>query len=116
MNMEVPPSPTQNTLNSLEKQEHETINSFFDKIHRATIEGHEWVETSPEIINHYNKSGLGHSEYFIYQNVKVCEYGKSEELQKGLSRQLGEILYGKEEGKVHQGEKTRVVAGTHARR
>lgn len=93
--------------NLITKKEHETINTFFDKIHKATMENQEWVETSEEIINHYNKGGLGRSEYFIFQNIKVCAYGKSERLQKELARQMGEILYGASEAKVNQGVTTK---------
>lgn len=90
----------------IDKEQHDTINSFYDKIHKATIEDTGWVETSPEIIRHYNKSGLGKSDYFIFQGIKVCEYGKREAIQKALSRQLGSILYGDDEGKVNQGTDT----------
>lgn len=89
--------------NLVSKEHHDTINSFFDKIHRATIEGQEWVETTKEIIDHYNKQGLGRSEYFIFQGIKVTEYGKSERIQKELSKQLGQVLYGDSEGITNQG-------------
>jgi hypothetical protein len=88
--------------NLVSKEHHDTINSFFDKIHQATIEGSEWVETTPQIIHHYNKQGLGKAEYFIFQGIKVCPYGQSERLQKELSRQLGSVLYGDQEAKVNQ--------------
>ena len=97
--------------NLITKQEHETINSFFDKIHKATIEGQEWVETTDEILNHYNKGGLGKSGYFIFQNIKVCGYGKSADIQKQEARQLGEILYGESEGKVLQGTSAKRANG-----
>lgn len=108
-----PATKTANTealsANLITKEEHETINSFYDKIHEATINGVPWIETSPEIIKHYNKSGVGKSGYFIFQGIKVCEYGKSEALQKSLEKQLGQILYGDGEGVVHQGTSTVTV-------
>lgn len=68
------------------------------------MQGSEWVETSKEIIDHYNKGGLGpHAEYFIFQGVKVTEFGKSERLKEEMSRQLGQVLYGDDEAKVIQG-------------
>lgn len=93
--------------NLISKKEHETINSFFDKIHHATIHEEVWVETSDEIINHYNKKGLGKAGYFHFQNIKVCAYGQSEKIQKCLDRQLGDILYGESEGKVNLGQSTK---------
>lgn len=106
-------TPSQDALsaNLITKEEHESLNTFFTKISKATLDGEEWVETSPQIIDYYNKRGLGKAEYFIYQGIKVCEYGKSERLDKEMGRQLGEILYGKDEGKVNQIESTRPVAG-----
>lgn len=88
----------------------ETLNQFYSKIHRATIEGQEWIETSKEIIDHFNKGGLGpHAEYFIFQSVKVTEFGKSQRLKEELERPLGQILYGDDEAKVIQGTNTAKV-------
>lgn len=97
--------------NLISKEQRDTINSFFDKIHLATINEEEWVEISPEIIKHYNKQGLGRSGYFIFQGIKVCEYGKKDELQKGMSRQIDCINHGDDSGHVNQITKTRPVAG-----
>lgn len=87
--------------NLISKAEYETLNEFFGKIHRATINGEQWVETSDEIIRHYNKNGLGKAGYFHFQNIMVCPYGQKEKLIQGLSRQLGEIIYGASEAKVN---------------
>lgn len=86
--------------NLVSKEHRETINEFMDKIHQATIEGGEWVETSPEIIKHYNRGGLGKAEYFVFQGIKVCEQGKREALEEKLGKQIGQELYGSSEGKV----------------
>ena len=59
----------------------ETLNSFLSRIAEAKILGHEWVETTPEIIAMVMRKNLGDSGYFIYQNIKVCETGKSEAIQ-----------------------------------
>ena len=53
-----------------------------DKIAFAKNNGDEWIETTPEIIKHYNREGLGGAEYFIYSGVKVCEKGKLESILK----------------------------------
>ena len=84
------------------KTERETISQFMDKIHEATMEGKEWVETSPEIVRHYNKSsgGLGRAGYFIFQGIKVCETGKSAGLAEKMGRELGKETYGSSEGSV----------------
>jgi hypothetical protein len=88
---------------SSEGNERETLNMFYDKIHRATIEKEEWIETSAEIMKHFNRNGLGKAKYFIFQNVKVCEFGQSEKIQEELDVQLGQSLYGNKEGVVNLG-------------
>jgi hypothetical protein len=89
------------------KQQRETLSEFQSKIDIATIEGEEWVETSPEIISHYVRSGLGKSGYFIFKNIKVCEYGKCEALKSDMSRQVGDIVHG--DAHVNQVERTTPV-------
>lgn len=100
---------TQDALsqNLITKDEHETLTTFQSRIDAALLEGTDWVETSPAIIKYFNRSGIGKAEFFIYKNIKVCEQGQSERLQKGLDRPLGQILYGENEGKANQGTTTK---------
>ena len=84
-------------LEAVNKEERETTMVFMDKIDRAIIEGDEWVETSPEIVGHYNKKGMGALPYFIYRGVKVCEYGKSEQIQNALDADLNRLMHGAKE-------------------
>lgn len=66
----------------------ETYSQFKDKIDLATIRNEEWVETSPEIIQYFNPHGLNGSNYFVYKGIKVCEFGKSEEIQDKMDQDL----------------------------
>lgn len=97
---EVLPTETQDKIGASAHEE--TMSEFLSKVAVAQASGEEWVETSPEIINYINRKGLGGSEYFTYGNpgVKVCEYGKSEAIEKKESEQIGHRTFGKEEGTV----------------
>ena len=87
------------SANLIDKKEYETIHTFFDKIHKATIDGEEFVETSDEIIKHYNKNGLGpNANYFIFQGIKVCPFGQLESIREELERPLALIIHGDTEG------------------
>ena len=71
----------------------------------ALLNQEEWVETSPKIIQYYNRNGLGpHAEYFNYKGVKVCEFGKSEAIQQKLDRKHEQIVYGSEAGTEIKGD------------
>lgn len=76
----------------------ETTGSFLDKIHQAKMAGDEWVETTPEIIQFYNRKGLNGAKFFIYDGIKVCERGKIEEIEDEMNTPLSEKLHGKGEG------------------
>jgi hypothetical protein len=106
--------PTQKTqaqealqANLVSKEQHETLTEFQHKVDQAKMNGDKWVETSPAIIKYFNRNGLGKSKYFDYQGLRICEYGKSEELQEDLDTQLGNLLYGKDEAKVNQVTETK---------
>ena len=94
--------------NLISEKQHETLTEFQAKVDAAKMNGEEWVETTPEIIKYYNRNGLGkHSEYFIFQNIKVCLNGQGERIRTKLGTQLGVILYGAEEGRANQGSTTK---------
>lgn len=78
----------------------ETVSQFLDKIIQAQGSKTEWIETTPEIIAHYNRNGLGGKNYFIYGGIKVCEKGKLEETIAQENEQLGVRLHGPMEGKI----------------
>jgi hypothetical protein len=59
----------------------DTVSKFLDKIAVAKSMGDESIETSVDIIRHYNRRGLMGSEYFIYEGVKVYPVGKREEIE-----------------------------------
>lgn len=67
---------------------------FFDAIHNAkyACEPGEApvVETSRKIIDHFNagraQEGFNRAGYFVYDGVRVCEHGKTEEVLMRESR------------------------------
>ena len=75
------------------------ISEFLGAIEIAKSEGEEWVETSKEVIAHYNRKGLGPSNFFVYGGVKVCEEGNREAAEKELDRDLAQELHGRNEGR-----------------
>lgn len=81
----------------VDKEERETTMMFMDKIETAIIDGEDWVETSPELCRHYNKKGWGPNDYFIFRNIKVCEYGKSAEIQARLDADINRLMHGAKE-------------------
>lgn len=95
---------TNSTVNSVmqgtDQSNKESISLFLDKIAVAQANNEEWVETSPEIIKHFNRNGLGGSEYFVYQGIKVCEYGQSEKIEKDMDTPIGNKLFGPNEGTI----------------
>lgn len=56
----------------------------FDLKVTNTDEG-EWVETSPEIIGHFNPKGMNGAKYFLYRGRKICESGKVDEIEGEIS-------------------------------
>jgi len=63
------------------------------------------VETSQEIIDHYNPSGIGKAGFFLFQGIKVCPKGQREAIVEELNRQLGQINH-PGEARVNQPENT----------
>lgn len=78
----------------------ETISTFLDKIATAKGQGEESIETTPEIIAHYNRNGLNGAEYFIYNGIKVYPLGKKAEIEAKENEQLGQKIHGVQEGVV----------------
>lgn len=72
-----------------------------DQVAIAKSNGDKFVETSKEIIHHYNRKGLNGAKYFTYDGVLVCEYGKMDEVQKELDEQMGQKVFGSSEGTVN---------------
>lgn len=56
--------------------------------------GDGWIETTPEIIKYYNRSGLGPANYFLFEGIKVCEYGKKAECIRNENIPLAVRLHG----------------------
>lgn len=76
------------------------ISDFLDRIALAQSSQEEWVEVPLEIINHYNRKGMGGAKYFIYQGIKVCEEGKLDEILAEESMQHDQKVFGAQEGKL----------------
>lgn len=77
-----------------------TVHTFLDLISVAKSSGQEWVETTPEIIAHYNRQGLKGAKYFLFNGVKVCEIGQKAAILAEIDQPLSVKLHGAEEGKV----------------
>lgn len=86
-----------------EKKTVETVEQFEQKIAEAQREGTEWIETTPEMIAKYNRTGLGGNQYFIYKGVKVAPYGEIEAIVDREDEQLGQRIHGRSEGVVING-------------
>ena len=56
----------------------ETVNGFLSKIAVAKREGIPYVETSIDVVNHYNRNGLGDSKYFYFDGIRVYPHGTKE--------------------------------------
>lgn len=90
-----------------------TLYDFKDLVSQAKLDGEEWVETTAEIIKHFNPQGLKGGKYFIYDGVKVCEMGTQEAAQAYNDRDLQRDIFGPKEGinlvgnhHLHPGEST----------
>lgn len=83
----------------------ETVNEFLNKIAVAQGAGEESVETTPEIIAHFNKRGLGinpltgkPNRHFVYNGIKVYPNGERDQIEAEQDEPLGQRMHGKEEG------------------
>lgn len=83
-----------------ERQEmFELVSDFKDAIEMAKMSGDEWVETTEEVINYFNKGGLKGAPYFIYNGVKVCRNGDLEKVEDYMNRDLYVEAHGAGSGK-----------------
>lgn len=73
------------------------LNEFLSDISMAKLNGEEWVETTPEVIASFNRQGLKGAKFFIYQGIKVCEHGKTQEIIAQMDKPLTTMLFGPEE-------------------
>lgn len=80
-----------------------------DDIALAKHMGNEWVETTPEIIHHYNRNGLGERDvlgkkipvrYFIFDGIKVCAQGDLDKILEEESTPVEVLVHGAQEGVV----------------
>jgi hypothetical protein len=83
------------------------VSEFLSAIACAKSDGDEWVQTSLEIIQYFNKRGMGKNPltgkdntYFVYDGIKVCETGKLEQVETEMNMQTNVRLHGKEEGTI----------------
>jgi hypothetical protein len=76
------------------------VTEFMASIAAAKAVGEDWVETSADVIQRMMPQGLGGAKFFIYQGIKVCEYGQKEAVEADMDRPVGERLHGSGEGKV----------------
>lgn len=58
----------------------ETLQEFEMRLDDVMRNEEEWIETTQENINYFNRRGMGGAKYFVYKGIKVCAYGDLEEL------------------------------------
>jgi hypothetical protein len=85
--------------------QNESVGDFIGRIATAQLDGKDTgeiqsIEASEKIIKHFNRKGLGGSEYFIYQGVKVYPLGKTEEIEERESISADERMHGTSGGTV----------------
>lgn len=76
--------PTQPAKPTVSEAFRQDLADFDFNINDALNNGTEWVETTAEVISYKNakqKIKPGPDDFFIMNGVKVCEVGKSEEIQ-----------------------------------
>lgn len=81
----------------------ERMSDFIEKHSIALANGDEWCETTPEIIKLLQPRGMGGAKYFCYKGVKVCEYGKIDEIEAQESKTVHD--------RMHPDSKTVVISG-----
>lgn len=84
---------------------YETLGQFEMKVAQAIASQHtdapvEWIETSPEVMAHYQPRGLNGAKFFVYRGIKVCPYGMVEKIEEEMNEPLAQKIFGKEEGVV----------------
>ncbi len=71
-----------------------------DKIALAKANGDESIETTPEIISHYNRGGLNGAKFFIYSGIKVFPVGEQESIEAEMDEPVANKIHGKDELQV----------------
>ena len=83
------------------------LSVFLGNIAVAQQMGEEWVETTPEIIQHFNPKGMGinpltekPNRFFIYHGIKVCPKGERESIENEMDQPLSQRIHGEKEGVI----------------
>lgn len=83
------------------------LSSFLGRVAVAKSLGDEWVETTAEVIRHFNPRGLGinpltrkENRYFLYDGVKVCEAGQIDEIEEEINVPQAVRMHGDKEAIV----------------
>ena len=80
------------TLSDIDKLKMD-LSHFVGNVEVAQSGG--WVETTKEVMMHYNPKGLNGAKYFVYKGRKVCELGKIDEIEKEMDENFGENAWTK---------------------
>lgn len=84
--------------------EDETLGEFVGKHAAAQAQTQEWVETSKKNMNSLMEpKKWEHIGYFCYKGVKVCPFGKTEEIELAQSKTVHD--------RMHPEAKTTVISG-----
>ncbi len=76
----------------------EEIRNFQATIAIAKQTGEKEIETSQEIIDFFNPTGLGGAKHFIFQGVIVYPIGESEQIKAAMNESIAKKLHGAKEG------------------
>lgn len=94
-------SHNDNKKNEVEDEFFDNIQTFEAKIARAKKLGQEWVETSKEMLDYVMPQGW--KTFAIYKDVKICEFGGTQDAQAVLDETLYQKQFNNKEGVIESG-------------
>ena len=71
----------------------ETQDTLTRKVMIAKNAGHEYVETTWDVVNFFNPNGLGGAKYFIMNGIMVFPYGEYEKFNHEQGIQLDQVMH-----------------------
>jgi hypothetical protein len=76
----------------------ETLSEFKAKLDHAKMNGDEWVETTRQIIDYYNRrSPVPQGWFYVHEGIRVCEQGHREKILEKENEQMDKRLHGVQE-------------------
>lgn len=81
----------------------ERMSDLIQKVAEAKAAGEMWVETTADNIRLLQPKGLNGAKYFCWQGVKVCEFGKIDEIERDESMTVHD--------RMHPNSGTKIISG-----